>query len=121
MLWLCLALTHQVSLLNVDRLAILLVVFFFYTATGSSRLRRCWLVSDQHFLLCFALITVTFFLFLRLTLYQLATEHYFLNSKQSRQYSLLKHPFLKQRQNNIFTPYVYDLILVHPPILNLSL
>ena len=52
-------------------------------------------------------------LLLRFTLFQFASEHYFLNSKQSRQYTLLKILILKRPQNNTLSPY--DHILVDPP------
>ena len=52
-------------------------------------------------------------LLLRFTLFQFASEHYFLNSKQSmRQYTLLKILILKRPQNNTLSPY--DHILDDP-------
>ena len=52
--------------------------------------------------------------------FQFATEHYFINSKQSRQSdSLLKNLVLKRRRNNILSPYV--LILLDRPLLHFPL
>ena len=63
------------------------------------------------------ILFVTYILFLPLTLFQFATEHYLLNTRQSSQNLLLNNLVLKRRQNNILSSY--DLILVELPLLHL--